>query len=97
MANKVIKEVKINDEVINKLETLHYEVESRKSIISNMIASGMATGTGFEKYATDYGNLFREYANLKNEITDTFIPSEYQTDSYSWNANFSKGTIEILG
>lgn len=97
MANKVIKEIKVDENVMGRLEKLHYEVESRKSIISNMVASGMANGAGFEKYASEYGELFKDYTALKTTITNDCVPSEYRTDNHSWNANFEKKVIEIIG
>lgn len=97
MANKVIKEIKVDENVMERLEELYYEVELRKSIISDMIASKRNNSDGFKEYFAECKKLFKDYTILKTTITNDYVPSEYRTDNHSWNANFEKKVIEIIG
>ena len=53
--------ITIDRDVCLKLESLHYEVESRKQIIGYMISANMSKGDAFDSYNADYQKYFIEY------------------------------------
>lgn len=81
-----IMKIIVNKEIVEKIEVLQYEVESRKDIISQMLANGMNTsGDAFKRYHDEYQEYFIMFNKAKQEMLDIYkVPK-----NTSWNLDFS--------
>lgn len=87
MPIEIIGRVQIPEEIFNQLKSLHYK--DRK--INDLL---------LERFTTE---LFEasipvsvEYNDFKTKITQEFIPEEYRSEIYSWNADFYNGELVII-
>lgn len=88
------KTIVIDTSLCEKIEALQYEVESRKDLISYIIANGLViNGDQFEKYQTEYKNYFAEYNKAKQEMIDKYIGD----NSIHWNLQFKTKELTIEG
>lgn len=84
--------ITISKEVVEKIEALQYEVESRKDVISQILANGFKiTGESFAKYQDEYRKYFIQYNKAKQEMLDTYqIPKDT-----AWNLSFSTCELTV--
>lgn len=89
-------EVKINEDDMNNLEKLHYEVESRTNLFVRLTASITKpdTSNGFYgKFMDEYTAIYKEYCEFKDEIERKYKPEEIAETAKSWYADFIKRVI----
>lgn len=95
-----IKVIKIeNEEFVNLIEALHYEVNSRKDLIAYMLNSDMRTDTAaYEKYNREYREFYVQYNEAKNKLEEMYVRTAVE-NPMSWNLDFETGevTIEYAG
>lgn len=82
----IVSEVKLPKEIFDKLKELHYKDRQFKDMLQ-------------EQYNKD---LFEasipvsiEYNDFKTKITNEYIPTEFQQDRYTWNADFYSEKLYI--
>lgn len=93
MNTKVIKIE--NEEFVNLIEALHYEVNSRKDLIAYMLNSNMRTDTeAYEKYNREYREFYVQYNEAKNKLEEMYVRTAVE-DPINWNLDFSTGEITI--
>lgn len=83
---------------LDELEKLHYEVGTRKDIISIMINAGMdLTSETFEKYHNDLIHFQKLYDAKKTELTKIYIfPLKDEGCEYGdWELDFNSGELLI--
>lgn len=95
-----IKVIKIeNEEFVNLIEALHYEVNSRKDLIAFMLNNNMRTDTeAYEKYNKEYKEFYVQYNEAKNKLEEMYVRAAVK-NPINWNLNFetSEVTIEYAG
>lgn len=76
----------IDKDMCDKIATLHYEVESRKAIITTFLAnSEMKINDTFNKYQKEYQELYVAYNQAKEQMTSTYnLPT-----NATWNLDFA--------
>ena len=84
--------INVEKTLVEKIETLQYEVESRKDVISQILANGFkVAGDTFAKYQAEYKEYFIQYNKAKREMLNT-----YGVDSNSaWTLDFSTCVLTI--
>ena len=90
------KDIKIDKDICNLIETLHYEVNAAMDLMAYMLSSGMDTNTdSFKKYQKDYIDCHAKYNLAKEEMEKMYIKSiEQQVKrQIKWNLSFD---TEIL-
>lgn len=85
-------EIIVRKELVEKIEALQYEVESRKDILSHMIANGMnTTSDKFVKYHDEYQAFFMNYNKAKQEMMKEYgVPN-----NVNWNLDFATRILTI--
>lgn len=95
-----IKIIKVeNQELINLIEALHYEVNSRKDLIAFMLNSDMRTDTAaYERYNKEYMEFYIQYNKAKNKLEEMYVRTAVK-NPINWNLDFETGevTIEYMG
>ena len=97
MARKILTTMKITDEeLVNKLEALNYEVNSRRDIIAFMLSGDYLRTEAFAQYQQEYQNFYVQYDLLKKMLEDTYVKPLLKDDqTVSWNLDFASGELEI--
>ena len=86
--------MKIDKEICNKIEALQYEVESRKDIITAVIAGTVnMKGDMFDKYHAEFQKYFTDYNKAKQEMMDKYI-TDPALKNKNWNLTFN--TCELV-
>lgn len=87
-----MKTIIVDTAICEKIEALQYEVESRKDIITQVLA-GMVhiVGDLFDKYQAEYRKYFIAYNKAKQDMLDA-----YSIDNTSnWNLDFRTHELTI--
>ena len=84
--------INVDKTLVEKIETLQYEVESRKDVISQILAKGFkVAGDAFAKYQAEYKEYFIQYNKAKREMLNA-----YGVDSNSaWTLDFATCVLTI--
>lgn len=93
-----IKQITVNNQdLINLLERLQYETESKKEVISYMISTDSILAPSFSTYEKRYEDAFIQYAAAKQELEKTYIFPEFEDKNkvISWNLDFETHIIEV--
>ena len=90
------KIVKIeNQDFINLIESLHYEVNSRKDLIAFMLNSNMRTDTeAYERYNKEYMEFYIQYTEAKNKLEEMYVFTAVE-NPINWNLDFTTGEVTI--
>lgn len=97
MNTKVIKIE--NEEFVNLIEALHYEVNSRRDLIAYMLNNNMRADTeAYERYNREYREFYVQYNEAKNKLEEMYVRTAVE-NPMNWNLNFETGevTIEYAG
>lgn len=91
--------ININDELVNYLEKLSYEVNARERIVKTMLADTAYTdlmkNENFIKYQQRYELSFFEYELAKQEIQE-LIPEHLRAKhQLAWNIDFRTSILWI--
>lgn len=92
------KEITINNQdIINLLERLQYETESRKEVISYMISTDGIQTPSFDIYEQRYQDAFIEYTAAKQELEKNYIFPNFEDKDkvISWNLDFSTHIVKV--
>ena len=94
--------IKVNQETVDYLQRLHYEVESREDIIQRIIEAhaldedaSVISSAQFRKYQEELSELKAEYEIAKQEVTNQYIPDEVKKENASWQLDFQTSTLTI--
>lgn len=94
MLKKYIEKI-TNTEIINYLEALNYEVESRKSILKFLCENKNTTPELFNSFFADYQTYYIEYDLAKKNFEKTYIAPKYNNFS-TWSLNFQTQELTIM-
>lgn len=91
MENKIII---IPEDTKNYVESLHYEVESRKDLLSFALSKGYKSNDSFKEYEKEYKEFFIQYEAAKKNIENMFVKKMYP-NVIKWELNFETCEITI--
>lgn len=96
-------DIRVNDETVNYMERLSFEIEGAKRIIKELITDNatdarVLEGETFKRYNTRYEENVAAFEIAKKELEQTYIPKVLKNVAIQWNLEFSTGimTIDIL-
>ena len=94
--SRLIK-VDVNQETVNMIEGLHYEVNSRKEIIQLMLTK---PDPGFNKelfdaYNKEYAEFYAQYDRAKNELQSRYVPEDLIAKNATWSLDFNSCVLTI--
>lgn len=95
---QLIKTIHIdNQDIIDLLESLQFEVESRKEVIGFLISSNGINSESFRKYEKEYQEFYIKYQTAKDEFEETYVrPNISEEDGYvSWDLDFQLKEVKI--
>ncbi len=85
-----------NQEVINRLEALNYEVNSRKDLLSYLIQQGVKpTEPAFQAYHQEFQDFFVQYETAKAGLEQAYVKP--LGDGLSWSLDFASHELTIQG
>lgn len=94
--------IKVNQETVDYLQRLHYEIESREDIIQRIIEAhaldedaAVIRSVLFRKYQEELSELKAEYEFAKQEVTNQYIPDEVKKENVTWQLDFQTATLTI--
>lgn len=93
-------EVKVNDETVNYIERLSFEVEGMKKVVKEIITDAqdnpaVLDGSAFKTYEHRYHERNAAYEVAKNELQQRWIPKDLQNNLIQWNLDFSSGILSF--
>lgn len=84
-----------NQDFINFIESLHYEVNARKELISFIVSKDMGIDTDtFKKYNKEYMEFYVQYNEAKNKLEEMYVRTAVENPK-DWNLDFESGEITI--
>ena len=91
------KVIKIEDQdIINLLQRLQYEVESRKEIIGFIISTDGINSESFKKYEKDYQDFYIQYQEAKAQFEELYVkPAVPDASFINWKLNFERAEVTI--
>ena len=82
----------VEKELVEKIEALQYEVESRKDVISQILTNGFkVSGDTFNKYQEEYRNYFIQYNRAKQEMLDIYKIAK----GAAWSLSFATCELTV--
>lgn len=89
------KIIEIPEEVVNHLQRLSLETESRKDLIAFMLQSDMTTATEqFERYQKEYQDFYMLYQDAKTKFEKEYVRTAVDTP-IKWNLDFTERQVTI--
>lgn len=92
MKHDIITTIEIPNEIVKRLELLHYDYLALSSLIETL----NGVGSSFERIMTQYKQEYTEWMRLREQMRKEFIPEKYQTNQYDYNLNYDTGILEIF-
>lgn len=92
---KVIEQIQIPMSVSAYLESLSYEVEARKSLITFAMGKGMGETEAFQKYHDEYREFFMKFEVAKQDMYDTYIKDKWDGKNVNWRLHYNTGVVDI--
>lgn len=92
----IIEQIEINKELCDYIEALHYEVYSRKDLLTFAIGKGLVDTESFNKYHNEYQEFYVKYEIAKQELYDTYVKEKYGYKPLKWELKFSTRTLIIM-
>lgn len=97
-----ILKIEIDQETVNYIERLHYEVEQRKDIIQRLIEAHandadatVLTSPAFRAYSSELSEFTAEYEAAKTELQKMYIPAYMEGHEIKWKLDFASRLMEI--
>lgn len=94
--------IEVNQETINMLQRLNYEVNARRETICYLLDQHKAdkndtllTSKVFETYQSQLSDLSAEYELAKDEMIRTYVDPAIIPNIIKWNLDFNTGVLEI--
>lgn len=95
-------QIRVNDETVNYMERLSFELEGSKRIIKEILTDPITPtevldGEVFKKYNARYEEKFASYELGKRELEKNYIPKILFDNSvnFNWNLDFTTGVMSV--
>jgi len=83
-----------DSEACTLLERLSYEIEARKTVIAEMLAQNMDTGTeAFTKYQGDLCRFKAQFDTAKKEFQSAYVDTI--PGAQRWNLDYASGVLTV--
>lgn len=84
-----------NKQMVNLLESLALETNSRKDVISFMLSNDMmlADAKSFEKYHDEYQKFYKQYDTAKQEFQKLYV--DKIPNAVHWNLDFTNSLLTV--
>lgn len=92
---KVVDIIHIPMEMSAYIESLNYELEARKSLLTFAMGKGMGETEAFNKYHDEYREFFMKFEVAKQDMYDTYIAEKWDGKNVDWCLHYSTAEIEI--
>ena len=100
---KEIKRIVLEEEDLNYLQRLYYEVGARNNVITTLIENhamdsndAVLTSPAFQTYNKQLSELTAEFEIAKQKIGQKYVPEEFRSNNAAiWEADFSTGEMVI--
>lgn len=95
-----MKKIRIeNQEIINHLEALGYEVNARKELLSYMVQAGVPlSDTTFQDYHKEYRECFARYELAKAEFEKQYVqPLAPDGRKLNWKLDYAARELTVQG
>ena len=99
-------EINVTQEMVNYLQRLNFEIQTREEIITKLIEmhkddtdDSLFVSKPFLKYSEELSRVKAEYEMAKVEVEKLYVPATlYGQHQYNWSVDFSTNimTIEVL-
>lgn len=99
--SKIIK-IEVNQELVNYIQRLHFEKETRQEVIrtlienhQNDIDASVLESSAFKTYSEQLSATTMEYELAKQEMSNQFVPECLANHQYEWNLDFGANELRI--
>lgn len=84
-----------NQQMIDLLESLALETNSRKDVISFMLSNNMmlTDAKSFEKYHDEYQKFYKQYDTAKSEFQKMYVDTI--PNAVNWNLDFASALLTV--
>lgn len=84
-----------NKKMVELLESLSLETDSRRDVISFMLSNDMmlTNSTSFKKYHDDYQKFYKQYDEAKREFQKMYVDNI--PNAIHWNLDFSDSLLTV--
>lgn len=81
--------IQLEYDLANYIESLQNDVETRKAVVSYMIANGYdITSNNFKHYQNELKECVIKYNEAKMQLTE-MVKAKIQSDNFTWNLDFA--------
>lgn len=91
----MLTKIKITEEESVALEKLHYEINARKSLLAYIIATMQKDNLYFKQYHEEYLTLYKQYEQLKSDISQKYIIPSFADKAVTWELDFNTHELTI--
>ena len=92
---KVLDKIVVPEELSTYIESLDYEVQARKSLITFAMTKGLVNTEAFNKCHTEYREFFMQFETAKQELYKKFVEEKWGGKNVNWTLYYSDHCIEI--
>lgn len=83
-----------NLEIVDYLESLSYEVESRKSLLGFLSEKTTVNNELFDRYFSEYQDFFIQYEFAKKDFEISYVKKKYP-NATQWEISFYEKTLTV--
>lgn len=91
----ILAKINVPEDLSSYIESLHYEVNARSSLLTFAMSKGMGETDAFKKYHDEYREFFMKYEVAKQELYDNFIKKDWHGKNVDWSLDFGSHAIVI--
>lgn len=89
-----MKKIKVEKKMVEYLEMLSFETESRKSLLGYLIERGISLDSQeFQDYHKEYREWFVKYELAKRELEKQYVLPASEGKSIPWSLDFASGEL----
>lgn len=92
---KVLDTIQVPHQLSTYIESLGYEVEARKSLITFAMEKGLTETEAFKVYHNEYREFFMKFEIAKQDLYDKYIREKWDGKNVEWHLHYSTAIIEI--
>lgn len=86
---QIATKIKIPEDVRDHIQSLQYEVESRKDLLAHMVNTGVDIHSDtFKSYEKEYQEFFVQYSLAKESMQEKLLVPAVPGKLNSWNLDF---------
>lgn len=94
--NQIYK-IEVNQETVNLLQALHYEVSTRKEVLQFLLSQpNMEINKDlFDQYHKELVEFTAKYDTAKKELEKAYVPEILKSHQISWELDFLSNELVI--